>query len=117
MNSEKYTELEDRSAVSMLQRAELADAVKRMEAHSRVQDVIAAMKEEGKALELTDEEERMLRSFRRFKATIKKPGEVFKWQTRPVDADVLIVDGGEAAHIVDPQDVSDENQSIQGSCG
>lgn len=106
MNCEKYAELEDRSTLAMLQRAELADAVKRMEAHARVNDVIAAMKEEGKALELTDEEERMLRSFRRFRSTIKKPGEVFKWQTRPMGGDALVIEAGGSVHITDPQDVS-----------
>jgi hypothetical protein len=67
---------------------------------------MAEMEAAGKVLQLTDEEIRLLRSFRRFKATIKKAGEIFKWQTRPVDSDVLVVEGGEAVHIVDPQDVS-----------
>lgn len=67
---------------------------------------MAEMEAAGKILKLTDEEIRILRSFRRFKATVKKAGEVFKWQTIPLDAGVLIVDGGEAVHISDPQDVS-----------
>src|ERR1035438_10376061 len=52
---------------------------------------------------LTNEEERMLSSFRRFKA-ICKPGGIFKWQTRPQDG--LIAAPAEPVLIETPQDVS-----------
>lgn len=58
------------------------DAIKKLEARARVHQEIEAMKAEGKAFELTDEEERMLISFRRFKVRMRKDGEVFTWQTR-----------------------------------
>ena len=58
------------------------------------------------ALVLTDEEERLLRSFRRFKILCKKAGEVFRWQTAPLNHELLIATSEAAAHIRDPQDVS-----------
>ena len=55
---------------------------------------------------LSAEEERMLSSFRRFKAKCK-PGAVFKWQTRPREEDgSLATAPEELALIEDPQDVS-----------
>jgi hypothetical protein len=48
--------------------------------HSLAQDIIGEMKSEGKAMELTEEEERMLWSFRRFRLRTRKNGEVFGWQ-------------------------------------
>lgn len=105
MNAEKFEEMESRSALGMLQEAERNDAIRRMEAHARVHDVIAAMKEEGKALELTEEEERLLRSFRRFKISCK-PGAVFKWQTRPDPAGVVLAE--ETGLVRDPQECAPE---------
>lgn len=107
MKSEKFPELEERSAADMLQRAKLMDAMKRIEAHSIVSDVIAAMKEEGKAMELSDEEELLLQSFRRFKSIIKAKA-IFKWQTTPIEGDGLLAVAGELIHITAPQDVSSQ---------
>lgn len=66
---------------------------------------MAEMEAAGKVLQLTDEEIRLLRSFRRFKSTTTKAGSVFKWQTRPIEGDALVVEAGESVHITDPQDV------------
>ena len=81
-------------------------SARRKLAREAIQTEMDKMTEAGKILKLTDEEIRLLRSFRRFKATAKKAGEVFKWQTTPALAEVLVMDGGEPVHITDPQDVS-----------
>lgn len=97
MNEMRYTELEERASASALR-----DEFLKLEARGRVHAEIERMKDEGKALVLTDEEERMLRSFRRFQCGCK-PGAVFKWQTRPVEVVEIITDTG---LIRDPQDIS-----------
>ncbi len=93
MQSEKYDELESRASLSN----EL-DAIKKLEARARVHQEIELMKTEGKALELSDEEERMLHSFRRFKLRMRKHGEVFTWQTRRVEGVQLVEDTAEIIH-------------------
>jgi hypothetical protein len=93
MQEMKYNELEDRASKS-----EMLDAIKNMEARSRVHDVIDQMKEEGKALVLSSEEENMLRSFRRFKLRMRKQGEVFTWQTRIPEGVDLVEDSGLVMH-------------------
>lgn len=97
MQDMKYAELEDRASLI----AEM-DAIKKLEARARVAAEIERMKEEGKALVLTDEEERMLREFRKFKEQCK-PGAVFKWQTRPPEGVTLATETG---LVTDPQNVS-----------
>jgi hypothetical protein len=97
MQEMKYSELENRAS---LMAAEIDD-VRNLEARSRVRGVIEQMKEEGKALVLTDEEENMLRSFRRFKIRMRRQGEVFTWQTR-IPEGVQIVE--ETAEIRHPQE-------------
>lgn len=97
MQEQKYNELETRASET----AEL-DAIKKLEARARIHQEIELMKEEGKALVLTDEEERMLRAFRRFKLRMRKQGEVFTWQTRMPEG-VQIVE--ETANVVDPSEV------------
>ncbi len=77
------------------------DAIKKLEARAHVHEQIELMKAEGKAMELTDEEERMLHSFRRFKVRIRKDGEVFTWQTRKPEG-VQIVE--ETAEIIAPNE-------------
>lgn len=96
MQEQKYRELEDRASDS----GEL-DAIRRLEAKVRVHQEIELMKAEGKALELTAEEEEMLRSFRRFKLRITKNGEVFSWQTTKPEG-VQIVE--ETANILHPSE-------------
>ena len=97
MQENKFNELTQRAAA-----AEKLDALRHMEATSRVSRVIEEMKAEGKAIELSEEEERMLRSFRRFKLRMRKDGEVFKWQTRRPEG---IQSAPETAFILDPQEV------------
>lgn len=94
MQEQKYNELETRAS----QISEL-DQIKKLEARMRVHQEIELMKEEGKALVLTEEEERMLRFFRRFKLRMRKDDEVFTWHTRKPEG-VQIVE--ETAQIVHP---------------
>jgi hypothetical protein len=77
MQEMKYTELENRASLS----AEF-DVVKKLESRARIHAEIEAMRAEGKALTLTDEEFTMLESFRRFRLRMRKDGEVFTWQSR-----------------------------------
>ena len=70
-------------------------------AFTRIHDVIAEMRAEGKALTLTEEEENMLWAFRRFKLRMRKQGEVFTWQTRRAESIVL---AEETAEILLPQE-------------
>jgi DNA transposition AAA+ family ATPase len=84
---QKYNELEQRASLIAELDAEL-DPIRKLEARDRIHSAIEEMKEEGKALVLTDEEERILRAFRRFKNGCK-PGGVFKWQTRPVETGLV----------------------------
>lgn len=96
MNSEKFAELEERAA-----RPALTDEIRQAEALSRVRHEIEQMKAEGKALELSDEEERLLIAFRRFKLRMRKDGEVFTWQTRKPEGVQLVTD---TAEIVAPNE-------------
>ena len=93
MQEPKYEELERRAMPS----AEM-DFIGKMEARSRIHAEIEAMKAEGKALVLTEEEENMLRSFRRFKLRMRKDGEVFTWQTRCPDGVQLVEETAEIVH-------------------
>lgn len=97
MQEQKFEELENRASLS----AEL-DQIKKLETRSRVHQEIESMKAEGKAFELSSEEEEMLRSFRRFKLRMRKDGEVFTWQTRKPEG-VQIVE--ETANIIHPNEV------------
>ena len=96
MQEQKYQELEDRAS----QAAEL-DAFKKLEARARVAQEIEAMKAEGKALVLSDEEIELLRSFRRFKLRMTKAAETFSWQTRRPDGIEVV---SETAQIIHPQE-------------
>lgn len=109
MQEQKFEELEDRASF-----AEKADELKQLEARTRVHKEIELMKAEGKALELSREEEQMLHSFRRFKSRMRKNGEVFKWQScKPegmqiCDAGIIfkIVRAEETGVIVYPHEVT-----------
>ncbi len=93
MQERKFEELEDRASFF-----EKADDLKQLEARTRVHKEIEAMKAEGKALELSEEEENMLRSFRRFKLRMRKRVETFTWQTRVGDDVVLVKETGNIVH-------------------
>ena len=94
MQEMKYSELERRASESA---AEL-DHIRNLETRSRVQSVIEQMRQEGKALTLSEEEERMLLSFRRFKLRMRRQGEVFTWQTRLPEGVQLAEDTAEIVH-------------------
>ncbi len=97
MQEQKYNELEDRASM-----VEHLDEIKKLEARARIHQEIELMKEEGKALVLTEEEENLLRSFRRFKLRMRKNGEVFTWQTRlPEGVQIL----SETAFIELPEEI------------
>lgn len=98
MQEQKHQELEERASGIPAH----LDAVRFAEARARVASVIEEMKVEGKALVLTDEEENMLRSFRRFKLRMKKNGEVFKWQTCIPEGITIVEETGLVVH---PQEV------------
>jgi hypothetical protein len=98
MQEMKYEEIERRAIP-----AGLIDAMEKAKASARVHDVISRMREEGKALTLTEEEENMLCAFRRFKMRMRKQGEVFTWQTRKPEGVQLAED---TAEIVLPQEVA-----------
>lgn len=102
MNSEKLPELTERSAEG-LESLFKREMMLQLGAKEAVMREIEAMRSEDKILELTDEEERMLRSFRAFRLRCK-PGGVFKWQTRPEAAP--LIESESTGLIQDPQDVS-----------
>jgi hypothetical protein len=104
MNAESLNDLQRRASEPPPERT-LAEIFKNTNTEDRVKAVIATMKGEGKILELSDEEIRVVRALRRFKFSCK-PGAMFKWQTRPSDSTELIVEPGEQVHITDPQDAS-----------
>lgn len=85
-------------------KAERNSTATQLEARARVAKEIEAMKAEGKALELSEEEEQMLKSFRRFKLRMRKNGEVFKWQTRLPEGVQIAEETGIVIH---PQEVSE----------
>ena len=96
MQEMKYEDLENRAVES-----ERLDALKQLESRARVKNVIDQMRESGEALTLTDEEERMLWSFRRFKLRMRKNGEVFRWQTcLPLGVQVV----SETANVITPEE-------------
>lgn len=130
MNSENFNELRDRAAGSVDRT--LAEEFFDQSIRKAILDETEKMVESGQAYQLTDEEERLLRSFRRFHLRCK-PGAVFKWQTRPVAEGVTIepntglisdphevVNGdGKQYHIgVDPASVgSDQTVIMCSQCG
>jgi hypothetical protein len=98
MQEQKYVELEERAS----QTGEL-DAIKKLEARSLIHAEIEAMRAEGKALTLSDEEFKLIESFRRFKLRMRKNGEVFTWQTRLEEGVQLAAD---TAEIIRPEEAS-----------
>lgn len=84
MNSEKFPELERRSASS------LADKFGAMKEHAEhvIAEKVQEMKASGEAHELTDDEEAMLIAYKRFYAK-SKPGSVFQWRTPRVQQGIV----------------------------
>jgi hypothetical protein len=93
MQETKYDELAQRAIPPGLR-----DEFKRLEAMSRVHSVIEEMKTEGKALVLTDEENQLLHSFRRFKLRMRDDNEVFTWRTKKPEGIQLVEDTAEILH-------------------
>jgi hypothetical protein len=88
MNSEKVSELHVSSAAALEQRQSTLE--RKLEAQGIIRGEIEAMKEAGSAIELSDEEIRMIRELRRFKESCK-PGAVFSWQTRPANVGAVLI--------------------------
>lgn len=97
MNIEQFQDLATRSSADL---EKLFRGEKQL-AEQVIKSGLGQMVDAGKAYVLGDEEERLLRSFRRFKATCKA-GAIFKWQARPEEG---IIAPPEPALIRDPQEV------------
>lgn len=82
MQMQQFDELGERATAGLNSQV-AADMDQAGDAAKAINTELAAMRDEDKILILSDEEERMLRSFRGFKSTCQKPGAVFKWQTHP----------------------------------
>ena len=105
MNQQTCDKVEQRSSASL---NEIYAQMGQQTARSVIHQQIENLKATGKVLILSEEEERLLASFRRFKATCKKAGEVFKWQTKP-DKEVVI-EAPQRVLIYDPAEVVNETQ-------
>jgi hypothetical protein len=101
MQEEKYVELEERVS-RLAEEAIPADAtnamLRKLEQRSRIYQEIEAMRAEGKALTLTDEEIELLSAFRRFKLRMRKDGETFSWQTRKPEGVQIVAETAEIVH-------------------
>lgn len=106
MNAETHHHISATAEDKLTEMAGFDRRLRRELAAETVRAEMAEMEAAGKVLQLTDEEIRLLRSFRRFKSNTTKAGSVFKWQTRPIEGDALVIEAGESVHITDPQDVS-----------
>ena len=74
------------------------DIVRKLEARQRIYGEIQKMREEGKALTLSDEELQLLKSFRRFKLRMIKTSEIFNWQTTSSTGIEIVQDTAEIIH-------------------
>ena len=104
MEERKYQELEER--VTRLSEeaipADMPNALfRKLEQRQRIHQEIEAMRAEGKAYTLTEEEISMIESFRRFKLRMRKDGEVFKFQARRPEGVQLVE---ETANILHPSE-------------
>lgn len=106
MQEQKYNELEERTT-RLTEEAIPADVpnamLRKLEARIRIHQEIEAMRAEGKALSLTDEEIDLLTAFRRFKLRMRKDGEVFTWQSRMPEGVQIVL---ETANIIHPSEVA-----------
>ncbi len=110
MNSETYNRLPDQvvGRITQLTEEQLAPLpgtgrLSSEKLRAEIANELKAKAEAGEVLILSDEEERLLKSFRAFKATAQKQGVVFKWQTGP---EGLVVEPPQQFVVTDPQDVS-----------
>lgn len=100
MNERTYDELESKSSDKL---KETFSQITQKQAESVIHRQLENLKAQDKVLILSDEEERMLASFRRFKAKMRKPSEIFTWQTRRADG---VIEAPERFLIEDPQEVA-----------
>lgn len=77
MQEQTLSEVQARAADQAGER----DVVRKLEAHAHTTAVLEEMRAEGKVITMTEEEIQVLEAFRRFKARVRKNGEVFRWQT------------------------------------
>lgn len=82
MNQDAYNELASKSSEDL---DRVFSQITHAQAVSVIHRQLENLKAQDKVLILSDEEERMLASFRRFKAKMRKPSEIFTWQTRQID--------------------------------
>lgn len=104
MEDRKYSELEncavggmaemDKRAMSFAMR----DEIRRLETRAVIHAQIEDMRAKGEALTLSEEEIKLLESFRRFKLRMRKDGEIFTWQTRRDEGVVIASDTAEIVH-------------------
>ena len=78
MQEKSYDELRERATSDL----EKIFQEKRAIAEKVVSNYLEKMTATGEILKITDEEERLLQTFRRFKTSLRKDGLLFKWQTR-----------------------------------
>jgi len=93
MNSETFRDIPMRVA---------DDEVLPERLHRKMHAEMERLAKVGDVIVLTDEEIRMVRSFRSFRIRAKKAGAVFTWQTTPDERP--IVPGDEAPLVVDPKE-------------
>jgi|SRR6185503_16503563 len=104
MNAEHFHEAQAESVEALRDQLRDRFELTRREAEKVVADQLNNMTKDGRAVLMSDEEDRMIRAFRRFKANVRKDGEVFKWQTTKPLTGVAIET--ETALIRDPQEVA-----------
>lgn len=101
MQEQKYNELEER-VTRLAEDAVPADMtnamLRKLETRHQIHQEIEAMRAEGKALTLADEEIDLLVAFRRFKLRMRRDGETFTWQTRKPEGVVIAEDTAEIVH-------------------
>jgi len=101
MQEQKFERLQNSAAEEFERRsmsAAMKDAIRKLEAKAIVDETVQAMKDRGEAFELTDEEEKMLLAFRRFKLRMRKDGEVFTWQSRKPEGVQVVSETAEIVH-------------------
>lgn len=101
MNSETYSNLKNAATAELFT---TKDQDQSAGAKKAIAKELLRMTEAQEVNILSDEEERMLRAFRRFKLGCR-PGSVFKWQTVPTPAEDRPVIHTDTALIQDPQEV------------
>jgi hypothetical protein len=104
MEDQKYNTLTNRSSDAMAAAesrhlsAAMRDQIRKLEARAIINAEIEDMRSRGEALTLTEEEIKMLESFRRFKLRMRRDGECFTWQTRRPEGVQLAADTAEIVH-------------------